>query len=202
MLDAGGVDADAAERHGSLAVALAGRGAGLFDHRHLHPIDLVEALRHGARRRVGRLGDRLGQQGGEAVGIGVPRQHGGEEGLAALELRGAAGDGDAHRGDVGFHLRDLALHPRHIAVERLERAVGGDRRPQTQENDRKSGRHLHLRADREAAQALAVVQENIAGFKNVAETGGQAGVRCQYVACHHYPRSAWLRPERSRLATA
>ena len=185
-MDADRVDADLPKLPGGGAVALAGHLADLLHHRRLHPLDAVEASRQIAGGAVLRLRNRLRQLRGEPVGIGIAGKQGGEEGLAALELGGAIVDGEAHRGDVGFHPRHLALHPRHIAVERGESGISRAERPCEQQKDRRSGRHLQLRADREAAQALPIVQENIARLEQVMEPDGQAGVRCQLVARHQF----------------
>ena len=101
----------------------------------------------------------------------------------------------AEAGDVGFHLRDLALHPGDVAVHRVDRGEGGERGPGEQNKSGQSGRHLHAGADREAAQALAVVKENIARLEDVAEPGGPAGVGRRQ-SRHFYPRPAPTGPIR------
>ncbi len=165
--------------------ALAGHVAGALGERQLHAVD--PGIRRGDRlRRRGLLRD----QSGELVGVGFVREHRGEELLAALEQSGVLAGLDPQLGDVGLHLGDLPLHSGDVAVHRVDRAEGGESGPGQQNKGGQHGRHLDSRADREAAQALAVVQKNIAGLEDVAELRSKASVGRLYVARHHCPRSA------------
>ena len=191
-----------ADRAGGLAIALAGR------------------------RRGSRIGDlhlhRLGRSPGIGWAAGLARRRRPPAGISAASWSASASPDsmaarnawrrssraarwrvcDAHRGDVGFHLRDLALHPGDVAVHRVDRGEGGDGGPGQQNKGGQSGRHLHLRADREAAQALAVVQENVARLEEVAELA-RTGLRwpSERMSSSLSPLGP-TGPVRSRLATA
>jgi hypothetical protein len=131
----------------------------------------------------------LRQQSGELVGVGVAGNHSGEELLAALEKGGMFLGLGAHRRDVGLHPGQPALHLRHIAVHQRRGLVRREARPGQQQKGGHGGRHLDPRADREAAQALAVVKKNITRLEQVAEPVGHADVRPWRKICHHLPRS-------------
>jgi hypothetical protein len=108
----------------------------------------------------------------------------------------------AHRGDVGLHPRHLALHLGHVAVHRVDRGIGGEGRPGEQHEGGQGGGLLDAGSDREAAQALAVMKENIAWFEQIAELRGEAGVGRRNKISHYLPRSARNGPARPPMATA
>jgi len=188
-MEAGRIEAHAAHRLRRLAVAGHGRRLGAVGEIGLHVFRLFEGLGHGLHR--GAVGGRhvARHQVGELLRIRLAGHHGGEEGLAALEPGGALLDGAAHLGDLGLHLRDLLFHAGHVAVHGGDRLEGGEGRPAQQHKSGQGGRFLDAGTDGEAAQALAVVQENVARPEERTELRDKAGVG-NHTVRHFYPRSA------------
>src|SRR3546814_248594 len=92
---------------------------------------------------------------------------------------------------VGLHRLDLLLHPSHLG--RLDRPGGGELRggesgPADQEKGGQRRHHLNRNANADAAQAFAVMEENITRFENVAELQNHYAVLRLNQICHHNPR--------------
>ena len=166
-----------AQRAGGLAIALAGRGLGAVGERRPACASTRPKSRSPSAAGLSERGAAAGSMRGELVGVGVAGEHRGEEGLAALEqggvLRGRRRASRRRRLCIWATWRSIWATSPFISVDRLE---GGEGRPGEQEQRPRSGRHLHPRADREAAQALAVMKENIARLEDVTELRGKAGV--------------------------
>ena len=165
-METGRIEPDLADRARRLLITAAGRGAGLKRHRRLHVLDPVERGGDRAGGVVARRA-RLGRhQRGQLGGIGVSGKDAGEKDLAALEQCGAAVGGGAHRGEIGLHVGELPPHDGDVAGHRRDRADGGEGGPGEQQERDQRRRHLHAGADPEAAQAAAVMQENIARLED------------------------------------